>query len=85
MMNDKQLEKLLDRPIRDLLSYYADEIDEDENLTMGEVWLLFGTIHPASAGDLIKDINEGINREGFTAQGTDHPDYQRKIEQILDE
>lgn len=80
MSTDDDVEDLLDRPIRDLFQNYDTSIESKDPLTRGEIWLLFGHLHPASAGQMLNDIHHGIKQEGFTAQGVSHKDYQRQIE-----
>jgi len=77
-------QNLLDRPLRDLLATYDDGAD-GEQLTLAEVFEFWGMVHPAEASSAIRHIDMGIEREGFTAQGNRHPDYQNTIRQVTRE
>lgn len=83
-MATSQNEDVLDRPLRDLLATYDDGVDGDA-LNLQEVFEFWGMVHPAEAGSAIRHIDMGIECEGFTAQGNEHPDYQQVIRQVTRE
>lgn len=74
----------LDRPIRDLLGVYDPSLTDDP-LSLVEVHYLFGQIHPADAGRIVRDVSMGVGKWGFTAQGCRHPDFQNRIRALQKE
>ena len=48
----------------------------------GHVAAAFEEVHPAAAATLIRRLSEGLDN-GYTGQGTAHPDFQRAVRQVV--
>lgn len=66
-----------ERPIKDLLGVY-DHTESDDPLTRDEALVVLSQLHPADAGRLVRDIGMAME-EGFTVQGSRHPDFQSYV------
>lgn len=72
--------------VKTLLNSFQNDIESGEKEIDGlaslEVEKLFEEIHPVNAAKIIKSITNGVDN-GFTGQGSYHPDFQRVIHSIV--
>lgn len=84
-------EEPLDLTLREILAVYNASVDSDIDETdivdqFGKpaslvIQDIFSEIHPANASHILHDISKGLD-DGFTAQGSYHPDFQRAVNAI---
>jgi hypothetical protein len=82
-MSKKKIEEV---KVKTLLNEFQNDIEpgdeEIDGLASLELEKLFEDVHPVNAAKIIRSITNGIDN-GFTGQGSYHPDFQRVIHSIV--